>query len=204
MRRWSLTHDRADEAAEVLARAFAGHDPLRTYLAPDPTDGQRVNAVMFRLSIAAGLADGRVDVWGDPIIGVAVWLPRPAIGDASLSPTAPVPGVYDDFGPDIVERIGRVREVMQRLRARARPDRHVYLDEVGVVPERQRQGIATALLDAGHDWADGLGLPCALDADVDANVAFYRGRGYEVIARERVPESELTITAMRRPLGGDG
>jgi GNAT superfamily N-acetyltransferase len=204
MRRWSLTADRADEAAEALARAFAPHDPLRTYLAPDPADGPRVNAVMFRLSIAAGLADGRVDVWGDPIVGVAIWLPRPAIGEGALLPAPPVPGAYEEFGPEVVERIGRVREVMQRLRAIARPDRHVYLDEVGVIPEHQRHGVATALLEAGHDWANTLGLPCALDADVEANVAFYRGRGYEVIARERVPESVLTITAMRRPFGGAG
>lgn len=71
-------------------------------------------------------------------------------------------------------------------------------DEIGVLPEHQRQGIAKALLEVGHAWADTRSLPCALEADVDANIAFYRGRGYDVMASERVPESDLVITAMRR------
>jgi GNAT superfamily N-acetyltransferase len=195
---WALTADRADEAADVLARAFAPDDALRQYLAPDPVERSRLSAMMFRRSIEAAMHDGRVDGWGDPIVGVAVWLPRPAIdGAGTPSPGAGL-SVYDDFGTAVVERVARVREVAHRLRAIARPDRHVYLDEIGVVPEHQRRGIATALLEAGHAWAEAQGLPCALEADVDANVAFYRGRGYEVLASERVPGSDLVISAMRR------
>jgi GNAT superfamily N-acetyltransferase len=94
--------------------------------------------------------------------------------------------------------VTRVREVVQRLRVMARPDRHIYLDEIGVVPEHRRSGVASTLLEAGHAWADDLGLPCALEAWTDANVAFYQGRGYAVIASERVPGAALAITTMRR------
>ena len=181
----------------ALVRAFALNDPLRTYLAPDPAERQRLSAMMFRRSIDAGMAEGRVDAWGDPIVGVAIWLPRPAIGEQDLA--APIgPSPYDEFGPTVVDRVNRVREVAQRLRLVARPDRHIYLDEIGVVPEHRRRGIASALLEAGHAWADGLQLPCALEANTAANVAFYQRRGYAVIASEQVPESELAITTMRR------
>lgn len=197
MSRWALPPDRADDAVDVLVRAFAPVDPLRTYLVPDPADRRRLAEQTLRRSVDAGLAEGRVDAWGDPIVGVAIWLPRPAVGEQDLA--APIGlSPYDEFGPTVVERVRRVREVVQRLRVMARPDPHVYLDEIGVVPEHRRRGIAGALLEAGHAWADDLGLPCALDAWTDENVAFYRGRGYTVIASERFPESDLTITTMRR------
>jgi GNAT superfamily N-acetyltransferase len=195
--RWALTPDRADEAADVLARAFAPHDPLREYLAPDPAERERLSAMMFQRSIAGGLSSGRVDAWGDPIVGIAIWLPRPALADGETPPAA-VSSAYQEFGPEVVERVTRVRAVVNRLRAIARPDRHVYLDEIAVVPEHQRKGIATALLEAGHAWADAKSLPCTLEAEVDANIEFYRGRGYDVLASERVPDSNLVITAMRR------
>lgn len=87
---------------------------------------------------------------------------------------------------------------MQRLRAIARPDRHVYLDEIGVLPAHRRRGIATQLLEVRHHWADELGLPVSLDTDTDANVAFYERRGYQVIARERRTDTDGTLVAMRR------
>ena len=87
---------------------------------------------------------------------------------------------------------------MQRLRAVARPDRHVYLDELAVVAGHRRHGIATALMEAGHGWADDLGLPVALDTDTDENVAFYERRGYEVVAREPLPYTDRDLVAMRR------
>ena len=199
MSHWALTPDRADEAAKVLVGAFSPHDPLREYLAPDPAERMRLSAIMFKRSIDGGLSGGRVDAWGDPIVGIAIWLPRPAIADGERPPAA-VPSAYEEFGPEVVERVARVRAVTSRLRAIARPDRHTYLDEIGVLPEHQRRGIATALLEVGHAWADAQGLPCALEADLDANIAFYRGRAYDVIANERVSDSDLVLTAMRRAI----
>ena len=203
MSRWTLAPERSEEAVAALVRAFAPNDPLRAYLAPDPAERERLSTMMFRRSVDTGLAEGRVDAWGDPIVGVAIWLPRPPVEQQGGS--APIgPSPYDEFGPNVVERARQVREVIQRLRVLARPDRHIYLDEIGVVPEHQRRGIASALLEAGHAWADDLGLPCALEATADATIAFYRGRGYAVIASERVPDSGLTITTMRREVAGGG
>ena len=91
---------------------------------------------------------------------------------------------------------------MQRLRAIARPDRHIYLDELGVLPDYRRRGIATALMEAGHRWAGARGLAVALDTDTDENVAFYERRGYEVTAREPLPDANCELVAMRRQRPG--
>jgi GNAT superfamily N-acetyltransferase len=70
---------------------------------------------------------------------------------------------------------------------------------MAVLPGYRRHGIASALLEAGHGWADAARLPCALDTESPGNVAFYQRRGYQVIAESSVPGSDLRITAMRRP-----
>ena len=104
----------------------------------------------------------------------------------------------DLLPPDVVAALERFDATMRRLRTISRPDAHVYLDMIGVLPAHRRQGIATALMEAGHAWADDLGLPVALDTDTEENVAFYARRGYEVTARERLPDSGGVLVAMRR------
>jgi len=200
MRAWRLGPDRAAEAAEVLCRVFPefpGSDAL------EPAERGRVGALLHSRTIEAGLARGRIDVWGDPIVGVAVWMLRPALHDPAPSrpPRAGGPRLSDLVSSDVMARLEAFDAVLQRLHAIARPDRHVYLDMLGVLSEQRRRGIATALMAAGHAWADGIGLPCALDTDTTENVAFYGRHGYRVVARERLPDSNRDLVAMRRDLG---
>ena len=199
MRAWQLRSERAPEAVDILCRVFPdfpGSDVLATSERP------RVAALLHSRTIRAGLTGGRIDAWGDPIVGVAVWLVRPALSEAT-SP-GPTPATRDPLNglmsADVLAQLQAFDAVMQRLRAIARPDRHVYLDMIGVVPEFRRRGIATALMAAGHRWAAGLDLPCALDTDTPENVAFYEGRGYQVRGRERIRGSDRELVAMRRDL----
>jgi GNAT superfamily N-acetyltransferase len=194
---WQLTPDRADEAVDVLHEVFPDF-PGSTVL--DPTEERQIARVMHRRTVESGLAIGRVDMWGVPPVGVAVWLRRPAIGEPEL-PAPPRPSLRTLLPNEVVEPLERFETTMQRLRATSRPDRHLYLDMLGVLAAHRRQGIATALLAAGHTWAVELGLPIALDTDTDENVAFYEQRGYVVTARERLPDSGRDLVAMRRPGG---
>ena len=194
---WSLSPDRTGDAIGVLCAVFPDF-PGSEELAP--AERRRVAAILHGRTVQAGFQWGRIDAWYDPIAGMAVWLARPALVDTT--PPQPTSGkrLADLLGPGIVARLEAFDAVMQRLRAVARPDRHVYLDQLGVLRAHRHQGIATALLVAGHAWADGMGLPCALDTDTDENVAFYERRGYRVVARERLPDSGRDLVAMRREL----
>jgi GNAT superfamily N-acetyltransferase len=195
----SLIPDRLVQAAEVLGLAMED-DPFLAYVVPQTDERIVLRRWLYADTIARAMADGRVDVWGDPIVGVAVWLRRAAIDapDTPASGPADRPTLAGLLGPDAVARAGRFGAVMRELRRRARPDRHAYLDSLGVLQDHRRTGIASALLTAGHGWADAEGLPCALDTLTDANIAFYRRRGYAVVAGASVPGSDLTLTAMRR------
>lgn len=194
MRAWRLSADRLDAAVDVLCEIFPDF-PGSDALSPD--ERRRISLLLHARTVTAGLADGRVDAWGDPIVGIAVWLRRPALADPAPSAHARRSGQLDEIlGPGVVRELAAFDDVLQRLRAVARPDRHAYLDMLGVLPAHRRTGIATALMGIGHAWADAIGLPCALDTDTAENVDFYRRRGYRVIAREQLPDRE--VVAMRR------
>jgi len=190
--------DQVADAADVLARAFVD-EPFSRWLLPDPKESLSVHRELFAALIRLAIDEGQVDLWGEPVVGVAVWLERPAISAAESKVThgarRELPVVFPAHAADRVERYAAV---IRQLRERARPDRHAYLDTMAVLPEHRRRGIASHLLEAGHAWADDAGLPCALDTETPSNVAFYRRRGYQVVAELRVPDSDMTISAMRR------
>jgi len=191
---WRLSPDRAAEAVEVLLEVFPdvpGSNRL------GPGEERRIARLILERTVESGLAIGRIDAWGDPPVGVAVWLRRPAL-DEPEPPRPPRPRLRDLLPPDVVDALERYGATLQRLRAISRADPHIYLDMIGVLPRHRRHGIAIALMEAGHAWADDLGLPVALDTDTEENVAFYARRGYEVTARERLPDSDGELVAMRR------
>lgn len=191
---WRLSEDRATEAVEILLAVFPDF-PGSAVL--DPADERRIARLLHERTVESGLTIGRVDMWGDPPVAVAVWLERPTLGEQE-TPAASRPSLSNVLPPEVLGPLARFEATMQRLRAISRPDRHAYLDMLAVLPAHRREGIATALIDAGHRWAGDLGLPTALDTDSDENVSFYERRGYTVMARERLTDSERDLVAMRR------
>ncbi len=70
---------------------------------------------------------------------------------------------------------------------------HWYLWALGVAPERQGQGIGGALLAPILARADAEGLPCYLETQTEANVAFYARRGFEVLAADELPGQPVSV-----------
>jgi len=196
-----LTRVRVEEAADALARGMLD-EPSGRWLVPDPTELLIVFRQLYANLIRLALDEGRVDVWGDPFVGVAVWLRRPALRDPAPPDGAGTRGPSDGIFPALAQdRVERYAAVIQQLRERVRPDEHAYLDTIAVLPAHRGQGIASRLLEAGHAWSDEAGLPCALETETERNVEFYRRRGYEVRAEAPLPGSGLRITSLRRSPG---
>ena len=191
------------EAAETLAQAMVD-EPSSRWLLPDRQEFLLVHRGLYAALVRLALDEGRVDTWGKPMVGVAVWLVRPAMSASGSQPQADRARrqLPDVFPAHAAERVECYAAVIRQLRERARPDRHAYLDTLAVLPEHRRQGIATHLLEAGHAWADAAGLPCALETETAGNVAFYRRRGYRVVAELGIPGTELTVSSLRRPRPG--
>lgn len=199
-----ITRDRVAEAAEVLAGVMQDEDEQARFVLPDPDERLAFDRALYQMLIGRALDEGRVDAWNDAaddsIVGVAVWLRRPAIDEVEPVRSSIIPGSRprDLLTLEAAERAERFATVLRRLRERVRPDRHAYLDTIGVLAEHRRHGIAGRLLEAGHAWADAEGLPCALDTETDANIRFYSRRGYRIVASLAVPGTDLRITGMRR------
>ncbi len=193
----TITADRIPEAAATLSRAMLD-EPGGRWLLPDEDEFLAFHEQIYLAIMTRAMDVGRVDGWGDPLVAVALYLERPPIDEPS-PPDAPDSPQLPPIPEHAVPRIQEADRLIQLMRRRARPDRHVYLDSIGVLPTHRRRGIATALLEGVVAWADDKGLPVSLDTLDPGNVAFYGRLGFEIVATETVADSGLTVTSMRRP-----
>jgi ribosomal protein S18 acetylase RimI-like enzyme len=91
------------------------------------------------------------------------------------------------MGQDALKRFGDFMELMSTHHQRLVPDPHWYLMILGVEPERQGQGIGSALISPTLARADADGLPCYLETAKEQNLAFYRRHGFEVRHEDDIP-----------------
>ena len=69
-----------------------------------------------------------------------------------------------------------------------------YLFALGVLPDYQRQGIGSSLIQPILKRASEDGLPCYLEARTEEAVSFYQKNGFEIIEKFETPTFEQTIT----------
>ena len=136
----------------------------------------------------------------DGVEGVALWLPP---GRTKLSFSGMVRSVMI-LGPFITGlpaamRFNGLMTTLERLHHEHMTQPHWYLMVLGVEPERQNQGVGTALVGPILERADRDGLPCYLETMTESNVRFYGGRGFEVVVHDSLPKGGLEYWTMRRP-----
>ena len=77
---------------------------------------------------------------------------------------------------------------------------HWYLASLGTAPERQGQGIGSALLQPVLAHCDAEGLPCYLESSKERNVPFYGRHGFEVVTELQLgPHGPRMWTMWRQP-----
>lgn len=92
-------------------------------------------------------------------------------------------------------------ELVSRHHERLVQAPHWYLLILGVEPERQGQGIGSALIAPNLARADAEGLPCYLETAKEPNVMFYRRHGFEVRDEENIPGGGPKVWMMVRQSG---
>ena len=75
---------------------------------------------------------------------------------------------------------------------------HWYLVALGTRPERQGEGLGSALVELGTSRADDAGIPCYLETGTASNIAYYTKLGFEVLGHTDVFGHTLT-GMVRRP-----
>lgn len=156
--------------ASVIARAF--HPlPAAPWLIPDPAERARMTPAYFQMIVEHAIQHGEVYVGagGD---AVAVWFPP-----SDLPPTDP-----EDYEARLVALVGphvdRYR-TFDALMAKAHPhEPHHYLALLAVVPERQGEGLGTALLRDRLTHLDAVGEPAYLEAGDEHSRRLYLREGF--------------------------
>jgi ribosomal protein S18 acetylase RimI-like enzyme len=184
--------------AAVLARAFA-RDPFFSWLAGDAPERN----LRMRLGWAGILrhASARLrETWTtDDVAGVAIWLP-PGHGASSLLDSLRLtPALARLTGWRRLREVSAATELLEQRRRTHVPAPHWYLSALGVDPDRQRQGIGSALLRIVLDRADADRTPAYLETATARNVLLYERHGFEVVEELILPGTDVRGWLMLRP-----
>lgn len=165
--------DVADVGALSRLIAIAFHDlaPSR-WLISDSGVRREIFPGYFRIYVEHALAEGVVHTTPDRA-AAALWLP------VGVSRPVPGPGHDARLRAATDPCTGRFR-IFDRELDRHHPagTPHHYLAILAVQPDRQRQGIGTALLRAHHAALDEAGMPAYLEAADLNSRRLYQAHGY--------------------------
>jgi GNAT superfamily N-acetyltransferase len=175
-----LGPDRTRSVAELIAGAFR-RLAVTAWLVPDEAKREAVLADNFEILVGHAMRHGLVHGAGDRA-AVAVWLPQTA------EPTPP-PEEYDArVAAACGEWTERFRHLDELFEANhPHPDHH-HLAFLAVRPERQGQGLGSALLRHHHAWLDANGVPGYLEASSEGSRDLYARHGYRVSEPFRLPD----------------
>jgi GNAT superfamily N-acetyltransferase len=195
----TLGPERWSEVSDVLAAAFTD-DPVFGWLLPDPpsrpaalrrffTIEGRSRALPLGSSVAATGDDGGV-------VGAALVIPPGHTNQTLWFQVRHGLGYARVFGRRLAHA-----DRLQNALARVHPTTpHVYLFAIGVQPDAQGEGMATAMLASVLAQCDAEGLPAYLEATTPRNARLYRRLGFEtddILRLEDAPPLELMTRAPR-------
>lgn len=187
------------DLAAVLARAFR-HDPFYAYLAGDaPEVTQRMRDGWT--GILRHTSNRLSATWTtDDLAGVALWHPPGYRGPNFVSSLRTFPAMLRLAGG--MRRLRDVSVAMETLEHRRRhhaPEPHFYLSALGVEPERQGEGIGSALMAPALQRADRDAIPAYLETATARAVLLYERHGFEVVEELTLPRTDVHGWLMLRP-----
>ncbi|MFD9972441.1 GNAT family N-acetyltransferase [Streptomyces sp. NPDC059011] len=177
----------------LLDEAFM-HDPVSSWVFPDEAHRRRVHGVFLGVFLDIALAEGRVDMTEDGT-AAALWLQVPAEAPEEEDDTPARMREIADPGNERAELVGRLTGAVHP-QGRA----HEYLLLVAVSPDRQGEGLGTALLAPALERCDREGLPAYLEASSARSTRLYERLGFALTDRTvRLPDGPLMWPMWREP-----
>lgn len=189
--------------AAVLARAFA-RDPFFSWLTGDAPE-RNLRMRMGWAGILRRASAGLRETWTTAdLAGVAIWLPPGRSASSFLDALRMVPALARLTGWRRLREVAAATELLEKRRRTHVPAPHWYLSALGVDPERQRQGIGSALLSLVLERADADGTPTYLEAATARNVLLYERHGFEVVEELILPRTDVRGWLMLRAATSGG
>ncbi|MGS2619101.1 GNAT family N-acetyltransferase [Micromonospora sp. LZ34] len=163
-----------------IAEAFMVLDATR-WLVPDATRRRAALAGHFEILVDHAMRHGLVHGSAD-LAAVAVWFP--SVGEPAPPPENYAARLAAACG-EWTERFAHLDELFAANHPH--PDHH-HLAFLAVRPDRQGQGLGTALLRHHHAWLDANGVPGYLEASSERSRDLYARHGYRVGEPFRLPD----------------
>lgn len=192
----------------VIRRAFSGERAgvvatVAAAFAEDPGWAFILGEAYEQLvtHFVGALFDVRVasqNVWvSDDLAAAAMW-DSPGKRDAAPGHAESVWARYRAIaGEDAFDRLVSYNEAVAAV---SPADPHWYLGVLATQPQRQREGLATAVLAPILNEADRLGLACCLETSTADNRRFYEGRGFTQATDIVLPDGPPTWWLRRPPM----
>ena len=186
------------DLAATLARAFT-HDPFYSFLAGDaPERTQRMQdgwSGILRFG-SAGLAETYTT---DDHAGVALWIPPGHGGTSFIDSLRMLPSIARLAGWRRVRLVASAVAALEERHRHHAPGAHFYLSALGVEPDRQGEGIGTALMQPVLDRCQRDGIPAYLETATARNVLLYERLGFDVVEELTLPNTDVHGWLMLRP-----
>lgn len=186
-------------AVEALTRAFQD-DPMWSCVLPDAASRAEVLRPMWAALIGFSRVYGAVYTTPEGE-GTACWI---APGNTKttlwklIRTGMRLPRSMIQLPKDARIRFFGMMRFIDRHHKELMKGPHWYLWVLGVSPDCRGRGIGGELLRPVLDRAAADGVPCYLETQTEANVAFYRRRGFEIVREQREPVCGLPIWFMVR------
>lgn len=189
--------------AEVLAEAFRDNPLNCRVVGSNAAKRLRANRVGMRLTLQSALGRATILVAEPSSVSCAGPL---AGGLIALPPGAwplPPPPLVEQFvallrqGFGVASRWGRVYTELASL---SPMEPHWYLSTLGIRPQLQRKGHASALMERWLAEVDRTRQAAYLETDRRENLRFYANRGFSLIEERLL--LEVPIWRMRRSAAG--
>jgi ribosomal protein S18 acetylase RimI-like enzyme len=199
---YRLEKDDVERVAEMLTRAFYD-DPLTLYAYSDRERESGSLLYFFQFPVRYCLRYGEGYAPTSDIEGVALWLPSnkyPITFWRTLR-TASLWFMFKmmrKIGSARLKRMAYIGGFLDKAHERLAPFEHMYLQVLGVDPERQGKGYASKLLKTMFNRLDEEGMPCYLDTLKEENVAMYEHLGFKVLEKIDIPDTDITSWALLR------
>jgi ribosomal protein S18 acetylase RimI-like enzyme len=195
-----LTLSEVEQAAQVISQAFV-EDPLCTFMLPSKRTRVKTLHKFFRAYGEVNIKNQRGYGTGEPLKAVAYWKsPDEAdlsISIKSLSIYIPLLFSYYPIG---YFRARAVLKQIDALHEKHTAEPHYYLDNIGVIPSAQGEGLSSKLIRPFLEAADSEKVIAYTDTVTRSNVALYEHFGFQCVEECAVEGTGITVWALRRPI----
>lgn len=193
-----LTRQAIPTAAASLAAAFRDY-PLLVHATSDERERTALALAFCSVALHYAVRWGEAYASSPACEGVAAWLPAECFPMTLGKSLRAIPlSVLLSLGRHGGSRLRTAGAYLDAMHRRLAPPGHLFLFVLGVAPQHQGAGHASALLRPVLARLDRDHRPCYVDTVNGDAVPLYEHLGFTVVERARIPGTELTAWALVR------